>query len=51
MSGPECLHELDFLLLAEVPATPAEEAILNEIPAVTVEGLLERLWPRIARSG
>ena len=27
LSCPECLFELDFLLLSEVPATPEEEAI------------------------
>ena len=51
MSCPECLFELDFLLLAEVPATPEEEAILDEIPEVTAEDLLERLRPRIGSSG
>ena len=51
MNCPRCLFELDFLLLAEAPATPEEEAILDELPAVTVEVLLERLWPRIAWSG
>ena len=51
MSCAECLLELDFLLLAEAPATPEEEAILDEIPKVTAEDLLERLRPRIASSG
>ncbi len=29
MDCPECLFELDFLLLAEAPATPEEEAALD----------------------
>ena len=32
LSCPECLFELDFLLLAEAPATPEEESILDELP-------------------
>ncbi len=46
----ECLFELDFLLLCEARATPEEEAILDELPEVTAEDLLERLRSRIARS-
>ncbi len=49
-SCPECLFELDFLLLAEAPATTEEEAILDEIPEVTAEALLERLRPGICSS-
>jgi len=51
MSCLECLYVLDLILLAEVPATPEEEAILDEIPEVTAEDVLERLRPRIAWSG
>jgi len=36
MACRECLFELDFLLLAEVPPTPAEEALVL---------LLSRLGP------
>ena len=31
MSCPECLFELDFLLLCEAPATPEEETVLKAI--------------------
>ena len=48
MDCPECLFELDFLLLCEAPATPEEEAILDELPEVTGEDVQERLRPRIA---
>ena len=34
-SCPECLFELDLILLVERPATAEEEAILDELPAVT----------------
>ncbi len=51
MSCPECLFELDLILLAEAPATAEEEAILDELLQVTVGDLLERLRPRIAWSG
>ena len=44
MGCPECLFELDFLLLAEVPATAGEEAILDGLPAVTVERWRRALW-------
>ncbi len=37
MDCPECLFELDMILLAEVPATPEEEAALDL--------LLSRLGP------
>ena len=50
MSCQECLFELDFLLLAEGPATPAEEAALDAIPDVTAEDLLARclaVWSRL----
>ena len=47
MVCPECLFELDFLLLAEVPATPEELAALDEIPAVTWEDVLRRLRQRL----
>ena len=46
MYCPDCLHVLDLILLAEAPATPEEEAILDELPEVTAEDLLERLRPR-----
>ena len=29
LSCPECLFELDFLLLCEAPPTPAEETVLK----------------------
>ena len=45
LSCAECLFELDVLLLAEAPATPEEEAILDELPAVNVEDVLERMRP------
>ena len=51
MDCSECLFELDMILLAEAPATPEEEAILDELPAVTVGDLLERLRPGIGSSG
>jgi len=50
MSCSKCLELLDLILLGEAPATPEEEAALDELPAVTAEDLLERLRPRIARS-
>ena len=50
MVCPECLFELDFLLLAETPATPEEEAVLRSLPKWTAEELLERLRPKIASS-
>ena len=31
MDCPECLFELDFLLLAEAPATPQEETVPKAI--------------------
>ena len=43
MSCPECLFELDLLLLAEAPATPEEEAALERIPEVTWDEILRRL--------
>lgn len=46
LSCAECLFELDFLLLAEVPATAEEEAILDGFPKVTGEDVLERLRHR-----
>ena len=49
MDCPECLFELDFLLLAEAPATAEEEAILDGFPKVTGEDVLERLRSRIPR--
>ena len=42
MTCAECLFELDFLLLCEAPPTPEEEAIIDEMPAVTGEDVLER---------
>ena len=48
MSCPECLFELDFLLLAEVPPTPEEETVLRSLPKWTAEELLERLRPKLA---
>ena len=48
MDCPECLYVLDMILLAEAPATAAEEAVLDELPEVTAEDLLPRLRPRIA---
>ena len=50
MVCPVCLFELDFLLLAEVPATPEEEA-LDELPEVTGEDVLERRRSGIGLSG
>lgn len=46
MDCRECLFELDMILLAEAPKTAEEEAILNEIPAVTGEEVLERFRHR-----
>lgn len=51
MGCPECLYVLDMILLAEALPMPEEEAALHELPEVTAEDLLERLRPRIARSG
>ena len=31
LSCPECLHVLDLILLAEAPATPEEEAFLDNL--------------------
>ncbi len=42
MVCPECLFELDFLLLCEAPATPEEEAVLSQLPAVSPTDLLAR---------
>ena len=43
LACPECLFELDFLLLCEAPATPEEEAALERIPEVTWDEILRRL--------
>ena len=51
MFCPACSAELDFLLLAEAPETAEEEAVLDALPEVTAEDLLERLRARIALSG
>ena len=48
LACPECLFELDFLLLAEAPATVEEKAVLGQIPNVTAEDLLTRLRPRVS---
>ncbi len=50
MGCPERSAELDFLLLAEAPPTPEEEAVLRSLPKWTAEELLERLRPKIASS-
>jgi len=50
LSCPECLFELDFLLLCEAPATPEEETVLRSLPKWTAEELVERLRPKIASS-
>ena len=42
MSCPECLFELDFLLLAEAPHTPEEEVVLSQLPTVSPKDLLAR---------
>ena len=41
---------LDMILLAEVPVTAEEEAVLRSLPKWTAEELLERLRPKIASS-
>ena len=40
LSCPQCLFELDFLPLCEAPATPEEEAVLSQLPAVSPKDLL-----------
>ena len=47
MDCPECLFELDLLLLCEAPATLEEEAILSQLPAVSPKDLLARSTPRV----
>ena len=42
MECSECLHVLDLILLAERPATPEEEAALDELPEVTGEDVQRR---------